>query len=130
MTVVFIDTLLPRHYLDTTASIPAQVDLVHKHATKHHTYTKIFPVEAMLFPFTVAPFYVVLPLAFAAYWIIWIVYSRFLHPLSKYPGPFLASISRSWIVFQVAGARAEITQRELHAKYGTNTARCSLLLFC
>jgi hypothetical protein len=84
----------------------------------------------MLITLAVAPFYVVLSVAITSYWIIWTVYSRFFHPLSKYPGPFLASLSRAWIVFQVAGAHAEKTQRELHAKYGTNTARCSPVFFC
>ena len=84
----------------------------------------------MLDTLAVAPLYVVLLVVITLYWIIWTVYSRFFHPLSKYPGPFLASISRTWIVLQVAGAHAEETQRELHAKYGTNTARCSLVFFC
>ena len=72
----------------------------------------------MFVPLAVASLYVVLPVATIAYWFIWSVYSRFFHPLSRYPGPFLASISRAWLVSQGAGARAEETQRELHAKYG------------
>lgn len=31
----------------------------------------------------------------------WIVYSRFYHPLSKIPGPWLASVSRTWYILQI-----------------------------
>lgn len=30
----------------------------------------------------------------------WIVYSRCFHPLSKIPGPWLASVSRTWYMLQ------------------------------
>lgn len=56
----------------------------------------------------------------AMYWIAWIVYARYCHPLAKYPGPFLASISRLWIVSQVAGAKVDETPRNLHAKHGSS----------
>ncbi|CAN9187219.1 unnamed protein product [Alternaria alternata] len=72
----------------------------------------------MLVSVATPPLYIVLPVALVAYWIIWIVYSRSFHPLSQYPGPYLASVSRAWIVFQVIGAQAEETQRDLHARYG------------
>lgn len=55
---------------------------------------------------------------FVGYWIVWIIYARCFHPLAKYPGPFLASISRSWIMMQVIRAKAEKTQQDLHAKFG------------
>ncbi|KAL6238012.1 cytochrome P450 [Aspergillus navahoensis] len=41
------------------------------------------------------------------YWIIWIIYTRWFHPLARFPGPFWAFVSR-----------AEKTQRKLHEKYG------------
>ncbi|EPE33442.1 Cytochrome P450 [Glarea lozoyensis ATCC 20868] len=50
--------------------------------------------------------------------ISWIIYCRYFHPLRSVPGPFLASISRSWIVFNTASGRMEHTQRRLHKKYG------------
>ncbi|KAH7161064.1 cytochrome P450 [Dactylonectria macrodidyma] len=55
---------------------------------------------------------------FLLYWVVWIIYARCFHPLAKYPGPFLASISRSWMMIQILRAKSEITQRELHAKLG------------
>ncbi|EEU37985.1 uncharacterized protein NECHADRAFT_3047, partial [Fusarium vanettenii 77-13-4] len=55
---------------------------------------------------------------FILYWCFWIAYTRHLHPLAKYPGPFLASVSRSWLVMQVAGASADKTQRKLHSRLG------------
>ncbi|KAK1914917.1 hypothetical protein P3342_010908 [Pyrenophora teres f. teres] len=48
----------------------------------------------------------------------WIVYARYLHPLSQYPGPFLASITRLWYIINVAGGNSEQTQRRLHRMYG------------
>ncbi|OJJ06598.1 hypothetical protein ASPVEDRAFT_45955 [Aspergillus versicolor CBS 583.65] len=52
------------------------------------------------------------------YWILWIIYARTLHPYAKYPGPFLASISRSWIVMEVIRGQSHKTQAELHKKHG------------
>lgn len=52
------------------------------------------------------------------YEVLWILYCRFLHPLSDIPGPFFASFSRLWLAFSVIGGRAEYTQRELHKRYG------------
>ncbi|KUJ11235.1 cytochrome P450 [Mollisia scopiformis] len=48
----------------------------------------------------------------------WIVYCRYFHPLRAIPGPFLASISRSWIVYKTMAADMEHTQRALHKKHG------------
>ena len=48
----------------------------------------------------------------------WIVYACFFHPLRKVPGPFLASVSRIWIIWNVTRADCEKTQRRLHAQYG------------
>lgn len=48
-----------------------------------------------------------------------IFYYRFLHPLSKYPGPFLASFTNLWQVYHVLiGRRMESAEYELHRKYG------------
>ncbi len=49
---------------------------------------------------------------------VWIVYARFFHPLRKVPGPFLASVSRIWIIWNVSRADCEKTQRQLHEQYG------------
>lgn len=48
----------------------------------------------------------------------WIIYCRFFHPLRAIPGPFLASISRTWIVFKTWVGDMEHTQRDLHKEYG------------
>ncbi|CEN61002.1 hypothetical protein ASPCAL07672 [Aspergillus calidoustus] len=55
---------------------------------------------------------------FGAYWVLWIAYARTFHPYARYPGPFLASISRLWIVMEIFQGRAHRTQAELHKKYG------------
>lgn len=52
------------------------------------------------------------------YLIGWIIYCRYFHPLRFIPGPFLASISRGWIVFKTARGDMEHTQRALHKKHG------------
>ena len=48
----------------------------------------------------------------------WIIYCRLFHPLRAIPGPFLASISRTWVVFKTWRGDMEHTQRALHAKHG------------
>jgi len=53
----------------------------------------------------------------------WIIYCRFFHPLRDIPGPFLASISRIWIVFNTGQGNMEHTQRALHKKYGNCNQR-------
>lgn len=59
-----------------------------------------------------------LPIAFVAYWVGWIVYARTLHPLARIPGPFWASISRTWYIAQLLRGDMEKTQRRLHAEHG------------
>lgn len=56
--------------------------------------------------------------SFAVYWILWIIYARTFHPLSKVPGPWLASVSRTWYMIQIMRGDMEHTQRRLHAQYG------------
>ncbi|KAE8151416.1 cytochrome P450 [Aspergillus avenaceus] len=52
------------------------------------------------------------------YWVGWILYARWLHPLSKFPGPPLAAISRIWTVLHVLRGKAQDEQKALHQKYG------------
>ncbi|KAH8896794.1 cytochrome P450 oxidoreductase [Thozetella sp. PMI_491] len=54
----------------------------------------------------------------AAYWVCWVIYSTCFHPLRSIPGPFLASITRLWIMIQLRQGTMEKAQRALHAKYG------------
>ncbi|KAI9039408.1 cytochrome P450 [Aspergillus affinis] len=61
-----------------------------------------------------------LALSVGLYWVGWIFYARWLHPLAKFPGPPLAAVSRLWIVMMVARGRAENEQRQLHRKYATD----------
>ncbi|TPX07530.1 uncharacterized protein E0L32_002133 [Thyridium curvatum] len=64
------------------------------------------------------PLYVVFLLSLVLYFAAWVIYTRYFHPLAKYPGPFLASISRLWLVIQITKANIDKTQRKLHEKYG------------
>lgn len=52
------------------------------------------------------------------YWIGWVVYARTFHPLSRFPGPYAASISKWWYFLS---ARLRIRNNiawPLHRKYG------------
>jgi hypothetical protein len=60
----------------------------------------------------------VLPSFFVAYWLLWIVYAKTLHPLAKVPGPFWPGVSRTWLMYRAYAGDLEIRQRELHAQYG------------
>ncbi|KAE8331462.1 cytochrome P450 [Aspergillus sergii] len=53
------------------------------------------------------------------YWAAWIIYTRWFHPLSKFPGPFWASITRVWTLLHVLYGDAEKRQMRLHAQYGS-----------
>ncbi|KAI1300897.1 cytochrome P450 oxidoreductase [Xylaria venustula] len=55
---------------------------------------------------------------FVTYWVGWIIYARNFHPLSKVPGPWLASVSRVWYMMQIATGQTEKTLRRLHEQYG------------
>ncbi|RYO45162.1 hypothetical protein AA0116_g13383, partial [Alternaria tenuissima] len=57
-------------------------------------------------------------LFFIGYCVAWIIYARRFHALAKYPGPFLASITRLWLVIDVARGKSGETQRRLHRIYG------------
>lgn len=49
---------------------------------------------------------------------LWLVKNRYHGGLSKYPGPFLASLTDWWRFMDVYGRRPETTHRSLHKKYG------------
>lgn len=50
--------------------------------------------------------------------ISWTVYTRFFHPYSHIPGPFLASLSRFWLVQCVRGGKIHEVTWKLHERYG------------
>jgi hypothetical protein len=47
-----------------------------------------------------------------------ILYYRLFHPLARFPGPFFASFTNFWKVYQVASGRYEDALLDLHRKYG------------
>ncbi|KAH6213187.1 hypothetical protein HBI40_217160 [Parastagonospora nodorum] len=61
---------------------------------------------------------VILPVCYATYCLVWIIYARTLHPLAKIPGPFWPSVSRTWVMYRAYVGDLEIEQRRLHEKYG------------
>ncbi|CAI4213404.1 unnamed protein product [Parascedosporium putredinis] len=47
-----------------------------------------------------------------------LLYRRYAMPMSKYPGPALASVSRLWKVISTASGRTNLQHIDLHRKYG------------
>jgi len=74
-------------------------------------------LEQLLFTQSM-PIVALIVISLLTYLLTWIVYARHIHPLAKYPGPFFASITRFWHIFDVARGSSEKTQRRLHGKYG------------
>ena len=56
------------------------------------------------------------------------LYRRYVSPLSKYPGPFIASCSRIWMFLHVHHGKFEHDLMDLHQRYGMSRQpkRCSL----
>lgn len=76
-------------------------------------FSLLNPLSWTLLQLCIIPFYF-----FIAYWTLWIFYSTTLHPLRKIPGPFLASISRLWMIWRIHKGDMDRVQRHLHARYG------------
>ncbi|KAI0569345.1 CypX cytochrome P450 [Pyrenophora tritici-repentis] len=64
--------------------------------------------------------HIFLPALIPAGIIGWIVYARYFHPLAKFPGPLPASVTRLWLICDVAKDGAEKTQARLHEQYAPN----------
>lgn len=58
------------------------------------------------------------PSVFLAYLILWVIYSRTFHPLAHIPGPYLASVSRFWVIWRLRKGDMDRVQRKLHEKHG------------
>lgn len=56
---------------------------------------------------------------FVVYIVGYVVHQRFFHPLAIYPGPFLASLTDLWQVYQFSTLKQPYYLTHLHAKYGT-----------
>lgn len=48
----------------------------------------------------------------------YVIYQRYFHPLSSYPGPFWASLTDLWQVFQFLSLKQPYRLTELHEKHG------------
>ncbi|KAI9661138.1 MAG: hypothetical protein M1821_009465 [Bathelium mastoideum] len=59
-----------------------------------------------------------LPLFLVAYFIFAVIKRRFFSPLSRYPGPFLASISVLWKFRVALSKREHLIYHDAHQKYG------------
>ena len=52
------------------------------------------------------------------YFVLLSLYNIFLHPLRQFPGPFLASGTRLWLVYHTYRRQRHVLDLCLHAKYG------------
>lgn len=52
------------------------------------------------------------------YSVAYVLYQRYLHPLAKHPGPFLASITDLWQVCEFLSLKQPYRLTELHRRYG------------
>ncbi|OAL30862.1 hypothetical protein AYO20_08555 [Fonsecaea nubica] len=59
-----------------------------------------------------------LPLALVLLEVAWIIYARNFHPLADVPGPWLASVSRLWVMRRLKVGDMDQVQRNLHRRYG------------
>lgn len=50
--------------------------------------------------------------------LFYVLYQRFLHPLSRYPGPFLASLTDLYKVYLLYTGRLPALLLQLHEKHG------------
>ncbi|TLS30469.1 hypothetical protein PpBr36_03615 [Pyricularia pennisetigena] len=80
---------------------------------KVETSTKA-PLVSGLVGFVLSHWAIIIPAAF----LIRALYRRYASPLRKYPGPFLASVSRLWKVISTASSQTQFDHIKLHEKYG------------
>ncbi|KAI0112420.1 cytochrome P450 [Nemania sp. FL0031] len=48
----------------------------------------------------------------------WLIRNRYYNGLNEFPGPFMASLTDLWRLWDVWGRQSEVTHRKLHAQYG------------
>lgn len=53
-----------------------------------------------------------------SYLLIYVVYQRYFHPLAKYPGPFVASITNFFKLYHHSRIQLPQTIQALHERYG------------
>ena len=61
---------------------------------------------------------VVLPVASIGYAVLCTIYYRFWHSLSRFPGPFVASLTNLWKVYHIYRGDFEYVLLDAHRKYG------------
>ncbi|KAF2132974.1 cytochrome P450 [Dothidotthia symphoricarpi CBS 119687] len=56
-------------------------------------------------------------LSIVVYWVGWVIYTHYLHPLAKIPGPFWPSVSRTWLMYRMYKGDLEFHQRSMHHSF-------------
>lgn len=77
----------------------------------------VFPETGLYFPASTW-LTTIIPAAILLYWTAWLIYTRTLHPLASIPGPFWASLSRTWYMYRIYAGDMHDVQRRLHERYG------------
>ncbi|KAL3584919.1 hypothetical protein FPOAC2_14700 [Fusarium poae] len=62
--------------------------------------------------------WILLPCFGIAYILVNVIYNLFFHPLAKVPGPFLARLTKLWLLSEELGGDAANTLARLHKKHG------------
>lgn len=52
------------------------------------------------------------------YLLHYVIYQRYFHPLARFPGPFLASLTDLWQVYQFLSLKQPYNLADLHAQHG------------
>ncbi|RDW84241.1 hypothetical protein BP6252_01831 [Coleophoma cylindrospora] len=73
--------------------------------------------KSQLFDSTSVVLYALMLLSFT-YVVCYVTYQYFFHPLACFPGPFLASVTDLWQVYQYLTLKQPYTLTDLHEKYG------------
>jgi hypothetical protein len=86
------------------------------------TWKSVFDMSsnnAIMSAITLLPSFLSVSLYVVIACLLYFLYNREATSLRRIPGPFLASISQFWIVYQQRGLQRPIVDLELHRKYGT-----------
>ncbi|KNG86131.1 hypothetical protein ANOM_005462, partial [Aspergillus nomiae NRRL 13137] len=63
-------------------------------------------------------YFAIVGLATVGYLVGYVIYQRYFHPLAKFPGPFWASVTNFWKVYELSTLALPTRMCRVHEKYG------------